>query len=156
MRVCWPSYCCMKRTFGGMSMTTGEIMNLDFRKEESREIVQKVLRKIRPLAKCSEEEDVPMEMLEKVVRVVCLKYNVWVYRISQDIHANENETIWSALLVNDADMKDIGYVYGISMYELFAKMAIKLHSLVRGEKLELRKPSKQEKQRERKARRIGE
>lgn len=135
-------------------MTTSEIMNLDFRKEESQEIIQRVLRKIKPLAKYSDEETIPLEMLEKVVRVVCLKYSVHVHYITQSIHANDKETIWSATLISDTDMKDIDKVYGISMYELFAKMAIKLHSLVRGEKLELRQPDKYEKQRERRARRI--
>lgn len=137
-------------------MTTSEIMNLDFRKEESQEIIQRVLRKIKPLAKYSEEETIPLEMLEKVVRVVCLKYSVCVHWISQDIHANEQETIWRAILINETDLKDVGTVYGISIYELFAKMAIKLHSLIRGDKLALRQPDKYEKQRERRARRIDE
>lgn len=137
-------------------MTTNEIMNLDFRKEESQKIIQRVLRKIKPLAKCSDEETIPLEMLEKVIRVVCLKYDVHVQYITQDVHANDKETIWCAALVRDTSMKDIDKVYGISIYELFAKMAVKLHSLIRGEKLELRKPDKHEKQRERRARRVSE
>lgn len=137
-------------------MTTSEIVNLDFRKEESQEIIQQVLRKIKPLAKCSVEETIPLEMLEKVVRVVCLKYSVHVQYITQSIHANDKETIWCAKLVSDVDMKDIDNVYGMCIYELFAKMAIKLHSLIHGDKLALRQPDKYEKQRERIARRISE
>lgn len=137
-------------------MTTNEILNLDFRDEESREIIQRVLRKIKPLAKYSDEEIIPLEMLEKVVRVVCLKYSVRVHYITQDIHANEKETIWRAVLTSEIDLTGFGSVYGISIYELFAKMTIKLHSLIRGEKLELRKPDKYEKQRERRARRVSE
>lgn len=137
-------------------MTTSEIMNLDFRKEESQEIIQRVLRKIKPLAKCSDEETIPLEMLEKVVRVVCLKYSVYVHYITQSVHANDEETIWCATFVCDTNMKDIDKVYGINMYELFAKMSIKLHSLIRSEKLEIRKPDKHERQRELRARRVSE
>lgn len=134
-------------------MTTKEIMNLDFRKDEDREKVQQVLRQIKPLAKCSDEE-IPQEMLEKVVRVVCLKYNVRIRDIAQDIHANDKETIWRATLINESNLQSFDCVYGISIYELFAKMAIKLHSLIRGDKLDLRQPDKYEKQRERAARKV--
>ena len=41
-------------------MTTEEILNLDYRKEESKTKIQKVLRKIKPLSKYSEEDDIPL------------------------------------------------------------------------------------------------
>ena len=49
-------------------MKTEQILNLDFRKEENQGIIQKVLRKIKPLSKYSDEV-VPIEAIEKLVRV---------------------------------------------------------------------------------------
>lgn len=119
-------------------MTTSEIINLDFRKKENQEIIQRVLRKIKPLAKCSEEEIVPLEMLEKVVHNICLKYKVHVDEISPNIHANDEETIWCVTLKNEIDFEEVSIVFGISIYELFAKMVIKLYSWIRGDRLKLR------------------
>ena len=41
-------------------MKTTEILDLDCRVNENREIIQTVLRQIKPLAKCSDEYDIPM------------------------------------------------------------------------------------------------
>lgn len=135
-------------------MTTNQILELDFREEENEKIIQRVLRQIKPLSKFTDDEDIPLEFLEKVVRVVCLKYEVWVQSISQDVRAGDGITVWRATLIDTTNFKSFGNVYAMCMYELFAKLSIKLHSLIRTEKLKERELSENEKARQRKARRI--
>ena len=57
-------------------MKTEQILNLDYRKEESQEIIQKVLRKIKPLSKYSDESNIPIEAIEKLIRVLVQKYEI--------------------------------------------------------------------------------
>lgn len=117
--------------YSGGKMKTEDIINLDCRKRENQETIQKVLRQIKPLSKYSDERDIPFNALEKVISVICKKYMVQVNQLVPDIWANEEHTIWRAWLINDTDLKTIDMVYGISLYEVFAKTAIRLYAEVR-------------------------
>ena len=55
-------------------MKTEDIINLDCRKEENKEIIQKVLRKIKPLSRYPDGCDIPFEAIEKAITVMCKKY----------------------------------------------------------------------------------
>lgn len=112
-------------------MTTKEIMNLDCREKKNQETIQKVLRKIKPLSKYSDECDIPLSALEKVITVMCKKYYMRIRDFVPDVWANDTETIWRATLYNDSDFSIIDKVYGISVYEVFAKTAIRLYSEVK-------------------------
>ena len=107
-------------------MTTNEIINLDYREKKNQEIIQKALRKIKPLSKYSEEY-VPYSALEKVINIMSKKYNVRIREITQDIWANESNTIWKATIINDDIMKT-NEVYGLSLYEILAKSAVKIYA----------------------------
>ena len=112
-------------------MTTKEIINLDYRKEENQETIQKVLRKIKPLSRYSDECEIPLSALEKVITIMCKKYCLRVRELTPDVWANDSETIWRATLSNDSDFSVIDKVYGISLYEVFAKITIRLYSEVK-------------------------
>ena len=128
-------------------MKTEQILNLDYRKEESKEIIQKVLRKIKPLSKYSEEEQIPIEVIEKVIRVLCTKYEItpqWMNISFRDGITN----IYSIGVKTTTDHKWLGNVYGICLYEVFAKLVIKMYSEVKSGKVELKTQTEEEKQRE--------
>lgn len=110
-------------------MTTFQVLQLDCRKKENEKIIQKVLRQIKPLSKYSEEE-VPFWAIEKAITVMSKKYNMRVREFSADVWANKDETIWRATVVNETSLTSV-MVYGISLYEVFAKVAILMYSNVR-------------------------
>lgn len=112
-------------------MTTKEVMNLDYRKEENKEIIQKVLRQIKPLSKYSDECEIPFEAIEKAIVVMSKKYSMRVNEFTPDVWSNEDHTIWRAWLINDTNLKTIDMVYGITLYEVFAKTAIRLYAEVK-------------------------
>ena len=112
-------------------MTTKEIINLDYREKENQEIIQKVLRQIKPLSRYSDEYDIPLDAIEKAITVMCKKYSMIVRDFSPDIFGNDEHTIWRATLINDKTFKKIDDVYGISLYEIFAKIAIRLFAEVK-------------------------
>lgn len=109
-------------------MTINEILNANCRKEEGRQIIQKALKKIKPLSKFQDEE-VPIEMIEKLVWKLSLKYNMRVKSIMTDLWSSDKGIIWVAHIVNEENLTDYGKpVYGVSMYEVLAKVALFMYS----------------------------
>lgn len=109
-------------------MTTNEILELDCRDEENQKVIQKVLKQIGPLSKFSVEEDVPFEYVEKLVTVLCKKYNMRVKDFVPDVWSNKAANVWRATVIDDTNLKTIKLVYGLSVYEVFAKTAILMYS----------------------------
>ncbi len=133
-------------------MKTEQILNLDYRKEENQEIIQKVLRKIKPLSKYSEEEQIPLEAIEKLIRVLVQKYEITPQWMSMTFH-EPILGIYSCGIKTTTDHAWLGNVYGMCLYEIFAKMAIKIYSEVKAGIPE-RTASKEEAERERIAKKV--
>ena len=74
-------------------MTTKEVMNLDYREEENQEIIQKVLRQIKPLSRYSDECEIPFEAIEKAIVVMSKKYNMELDKLKELISEPELENI---------------------------------------------------------------
>ena len=115
----------------GGFMTTKEIINLDYREKRNQEIIQRVLRQIKPLSRYSDECEIPFSALEKAITVMCKKYCMRIRDFAPDVWSNNDCTIWSATLINEITLKTIDMVYGVSLYEVFAKCAIRLYTEVR-------------------------
>ena len=96
-------------------------MNLDCRKEENKEIIQKVLRKIKPLSKYSVDECIPISALEKAITVMTKKYNMHIREFVLDTQSNAKNGIWRVVIINDNDLSILEVIYGITLYEAFAK-----------------------------------
>lgn len=128
-------------------MKTEQIMNLDYRKEENQEIIQKVLRKIKPLSKYSDENVIPIEAIEKLVRVLVQKYEITPQWMSMSFF-EPNLGIYSIGIKTTTDHKWLGTVYGTCLYEVFAKLAIKMYSEVKSGSILVRTMTIEEKRRE--------
>lgn len=131
-------------------MKTEEILNLDCRKEENKETIQKVLRKIKPLAKY-EDEVVPQEAIERCAKVLLLKYAVRIQWINITPADNVEEMVYKVSIINDDDYKWMGNVYGVTFYEAIAKTVIKVYSMTRSNEIMTREESKNKKTNIRKA-----
>lgn len=119
-------------------ISTDDLLNLDTRREENKNKIQKVLLSIKPLSKFKELNEVPQFALEKVIHSMCSKYDIWVRCISQDPWSHESYDIWRAeLIVNDVDRSTSQYkkIYGISIYDVLSKVVIYIYSLSKSNKL---------------------
>ena len=112
-------------------MKTEDILNLDCRKEENKKIIQKVLRKIKPLSKYSDECEIPLEAIEKLLAVMCKKYCVNIKEITANVLANDKQIIWKATIINENEFALLNYVYGISIYEVLSKSTIYIYTKVK-------------------------
>lgn len=112
-------------------MTIDQILDLDCSEENNKAILQWYLTKIKPLVKYRKVENVPLDKILKVIRIVSKRYNIRLKEVIPDMWSNDNEIIWKAILI-DENTLDIKYIYGLSLYEIFAKVAIYMY-LMRGE-----------------------
>ena len=133
-------------------MKTEQILNLDYRKEESQQIIQKVFTKIKPLSKYS-DEFVPLEAIENLIRVLCQKYEITPQWMTMSYH-EPILGLYSIGVKTTTDHKWLGTVYGMCLYEVFAKLAIKMYSEVKSGNIPIKTMTKEEKQRESIARKI--
>lgn len=109
-------------------MTTKDLLNIDYREEKNKFIIQKALLKIKPLSKFSDEEYVPIEAIEKMIHLICSKYKVWIKDITLDSQSNEMYDIFRCNVIDESNLEYIETIYGICTYELFAKIVILLWS----------------------------
>lgn len=108
-------------------MKTQEILKLDCRKEENKEILKTALCNIKPLSKYMEYEEVPLEKIEKLIDVLTRKYEIKIGRI--DMVAIQDEKTWyQAVVVRTDNLEHLGNCYGLTIYETLAKTAIKMYS----------------------------
>lgn len=112
-------------------MKTNEILELNFKKEENRQIIQKVLRKIKPLANYDISEDIPLNVLEKLIAKYEYKYD---HRISViTCNSYEGEMVNYTANISISNYSKIKPIHGCCIYELFAKIVILYYSLARKE-----------------------
>ena len=123
-------------------MKTNEILELDFRKKENKEIIQKVLRKIKPLSKCSGEQ-IPVEKLEKCLKVLTLKYAIQIQWITITNSKDADEMLFKLSLLDSHNYKWLGNVYGQTFYEVISKTIIKMYSEIKADRILLRSDSEE-------------
>lgn len=112
-------------------MKTNEILDLDCRIPKNEEIIQKVLRQIKPLAKCPEGKDIPFEKLEKCMKVLCVRYQIFPRQISPDPFASDEDVIWRFEAVSIKDLSILVRCYGRNLYETLAKAVIAIYAMTR-------------------------
>lgn len=112
-------------------MTTNQILELDCRIEKNREVIQKVLRQIKPLAKYPEGKQVPIEKIERCFKVLCNKYDIRIpFGFSFDTQASDEYVIWRCK-IETLKGCDIGIAHGCTFYECMAKAVILIYSKTR-------------------------
>ena len=104
-------------------MKTEEILNLDYRIDENKILIQKFLRKIKPLSDYDISKNIPFEKLEKLAIRYCKKYDFYVKDIIP-IFMPDDVKIYRAIVAKQSDRSDIKSIYGCCLYELFAKLNI--------------------------------
>lgn len=122
-------------------MTTKQVIELDCQVDENMQVLQKVLKQIKPLAKYSEE--VPQWAIEKVIHSMCHKYKLWVREIAQDPWSNSKFDIWRvSVFLDDESLSyeqgKLQPIFGATIYEALAKAAVLIYSTVKTGKAGIR------------------
>ena len=118
-------------------MKTCDIINLDYGVKENREIIQKALKRIKPFS--NYENEVEMSKIEKFIGVAIKKYDLFVKDISfTGIVTEDNKYLYSLHLLRESDISYFETIYGYELYELIAKAAIYVYTLIKQEKVRKR------------------
>ena len=119
-------------------MRVRDILQLDCREEENKEVIQNMLKKIKPFSKY-EDEDVEISKIEKFIGVATKKYDLYVRDIMfASIVTDNNEILYNLHLYRESDLQIICEIYGCELYELMAKTAIYIYALIKNEKVRKR------------------
>ena len=111
-------------------MTTKQILELDWHEAGNQEKIQKALRMIKPLAKCSDEQ-IPLENIERAIKIMCCNYDMFIRSAAPDVWAGKKEIIWTVYIHDRKDLKELGKCYGCNIYEALAKSCVLLFSITR-------------------------
>lgn len=109
-------------------MTLDQILDLDYRKVEDAEEIQKELKKIKPLSKCKEKE-VPLTMIEKLIYVLSKRYKVGIVCVECDIWSKRDSIIWRVKIVLYTSLESNVYIHGISLYEAMVKTVLYMYQV---------------------------
>ena len=111
-------------------MRVSEVLNLDCTVRENREQVQKTLRQIKPLAKAP-VGDIPVEMLERCLKVLSNKYDIHCRDIYPDTSAGDKYIVWRSIIIDGKTLDTVMAVYGCTFYEVLAKTVIVVYAKTR-------------------------
>ena len=113
-------------------MKTNEILNLDCTVEQNKKKLNRFLYNIKPIAKQMGEDktkQIPLEVLENVLHGICIKYDYKHQGIEGYYEKKEGFVFYTVSLIKKSSTTDwIGNAYGKTMWELFAKMIIKIYA----------------------------
>lgn len=117
-------------------MKTIMLLSTDCRKEEGKRKINKALMKIKPIRKRHEDEDeyVDIELLEDFIEKMCRKYNITIQSIMTS-YLDEEVRWYSAGLMTRKERQWIDTMHGYTLWELMAKISIKLYVLVKHEEV---------------------
>lgn len=115
-------------------MTTNEILNLDYTVDENKTIIQKALRRIKPLQDMPINKDIPLLTLEVLVGKYERKYNLMINYICPTFIPGERNMYCATIKKKDSQ-EMLKYIHATEMYELFAKICIYFFYCVNKEKV---------------------
>ena len=124
-------------------MKTNELLDLDYRIAENKQLIEKALKRIPPL---TEYDEIPLEALEKVIASITKKYAIMIQYICPT-YVKGNSAMYCVSLKVVDPYQWLGNVYGCCLYEVMAKTAIKMYAEVRKGKLKLQSECGRERRR---------
>lgn len=110
-------------------MKIENIMQLDYRDESQKTKLMQYLRSFKPFSRYEESETISMDLIELYMDKIFKKYRCGIgYVFRANVRANLNQDkIWSASIKEKTGGVYLCTVHGITLYEVFVKLAIRLH-----------------------------
>lgn len=106
-----------------------KLLNTDYYKGVNSIEFQKALRKIKPFAKHSMDEIIPLSDLEKLVAVYEYKYSVQVDYIHPVFLKGEKRMY--SVVIRNTDTKDLyPTIFSSSIYEAFVKVSLFYYNII--------------------------
>lgn len=126
-------------------MKTEDILNLDCTKGNNLEQINKFLWKVKPVARILEKnhytktEQAPLELLEQALHGIMLRYGYRTQGINTYYETGEDKesrfVFYSVSMLKIRETSEwIGNVYGKTMWEIVAKIIIKVYADLKKEK----------------------
>lgn len=121
-------------------MNAKQILDIDYRIEENKKELNKFLWKVKPARKLFEKNNytktqlIPLELLEQIIHGICKRYGYSQQGIKE--YWENGEFVYYNCSVLNSKREWVGYVYGKALWELEAKLLIKIYAEIMKEKKE--------------------
>ena len=119
-------------------MKTEDILNLDCRKPENKKTIEKYLLKVKPVKKLYDKEgELTIELLEKAMHGIISHYDFSIAVQGIRPHYDGGKFIYYVVdVLRDAkgERTWCGCVYGVTMWEVVAKIIIKIYGEIMKER----------------------
>ena len=119
-------------------MKTEDILNLDCRKSENKKTIEKYLLKVKPVKKLYDKEgELTIELLEKAMHGIISHYDFSIAVQGIRPHYDGEKFIYYVVdVLRDAkgERTWCGCVYGVTMWEVVAKIIIKIYGEIMKER----------------------
>lgn len=109
-------------------MKLSEILQLDAREADIEPILKRALIKIVPPLKDKDQNDISVEVLEKVARKVAKKYDIGIAYI---LSGPSDESYYSFMIKSLDKHEHIDTVYAMTIFEGFAKSIIRMFAYIK-------------------------
>lgn len=121
-------------------MNAKQILDIDCRIEENKKELNRFLWKIKPTRKLFEKNNytktqlIPLELLEQLIHGICKRYGYSQQGVKE--YWENEEFIYYNCSVLNSKREWVGYVYGKTLWELEAKLLVKVYAEIMKEKKE--------------------
>ena len=116
-------------------MTTQELLDMDMSKRKNKDIICKILHKVEPVQiQHSYEGEMSLKVLEKALLEMCAQYSYGVQTIYPYFEEKQFRFYTASVIKKTDTTIWCGNVYGKTMWEIFAKLIIKIYSEIKREK----------------------
>ena len=118
-------------------MKISELIKLDCREEKNVKEVDKVLRKIEPLAKKAVNGKIELESIEKLVWLMRTKYDTTISGLSSSNQDGSSPYYVCSVSTFEKGMHLTSiHIYGCSLYDLWSKIAIYMWGMIQNGKVQ--------------------
>lgn len=111
-------------------MKLKEALTGDYRKEEVKQYIQGMLKKIPQLSKYDTEDDVPFEVLEKALWKLSEKSGIVVQYLTP-VYQTNSPNYYTCSFAESATRNFVQAIYGLTVYEIYAKGVLMCYSYSR-------------------------
>lgn len=119
-------------------MKISSILGCDYREKKNKILIQKVLRKIKPLSKYPDGKLIELDEIMNVINKITVRYNVSIQWCTIICNKNGVNT-FHITIMNDDTYKPIQSIFGGYIYEVYAKALIAMYNMYKTNNLAKRK-----------------
>lgn len=115
--------------------TIDDVMALNYSDEHEKQILMVCLRKIKPFSKYPIDVEIPIDLIQTYIEKVMAKYQIRIGYIFYSMTKDKGNGMWTIMLREISIGVYLDTIHACSIYEAFAKTAIRLNYAIKNKEI---------------------